>query len=138
MSVADPSDRPAKAETERGSLVPPGRTRLDALAVAAFLAGPLAFVVDLLGSYLLVPKVHASGSRAPVHVVTAIALAVLAAGAVSALRVLRAPAAGARLLEESVAERSRFLALGGLLLCAFFLGVVAAELVPKVLLAPGD
>jgi cytochrome c biogenesis factor len=136
--MSRPSDRPARAETERGSTTPPGRARLDALAVGAFLAGPLAFTVDLLGSYFLVPKVHASGSRAALHVVTAVALAILAAGAFAAARVLRGPAEGARRIEARVAERSRFLALGGLLLCAFFLGMVVAELIPKVLLAPGD
>lgn len=136
--MAGPSDRRAQAETERGSPLPPGRAGHDALALLAFLAGPAAFTLDLALSYFLVPRVHASGSRAPLHAVTALALAVLAGGVVAALRVLRSPAAGARRNEERVAERSRFLAVGGLLLVAFFLGVLVAEAIPKLLLAPGD
>jgi hypothetical protein len=136
--VSDPSDRPAKVETERGSPVPPGRTPLDAFAVLSFLAGPLAFAIDLSGSYLLVPHARGAHSKLAMHLVTLLALAVLGAGAAAAVRVLRAPAAGARRLEERVAERSRFLALGGLLLCAFFLGVVAAEALPKLLLSQWD
>jgi hypothetical protein len=134
--VSEPSDRPAKAGTERGP--PPGRRRLDTLAVLSFLAGPVAFLVDLSGSHCLVPRVHGGGAKAALHAVTLFALAVLAGGAAAAIRVLRSPAAGARRLEDRVAERSRFLAVGGLLLCAFFLGVVAADAVPRLLLSPWD
>ncbi len=136
--MARPTDRPAQAETERGSPPPPARAGHDALALVAFLAGPLAFAVDLAVSYFLVPRVHAGGSRASLHVVSLVALAILAAGAIAGVRVLRAPAGGARRLEARVAERSRFLAVGGLLLSAFFLGVLVAEALPKWLLLPRD
>lgn len=136
--MARPTDRPAQAETERGSPLPPGRAGHDALALVAFLSGPIAFALDLSLSYFLVPKVHFAGSRWPLHAVTLLALAVLAVGVVAALRVLRAPAAGATRNEARVAERSRFLAVGGLLLCAFFLGVIAAESLPKLLLSARD
>jgi hypothetical protein len=136
--VAEPSGRPAKAETERGSPVPPGRTSLDVFAVLSFLAGPLAWVVDLAGSYFLVPRAHATGSKLGMHLATVVAVGVIAAGVAAALRVLRAPSAGAKRLEVRVAERARFLALGGLVLCAFFLGVVVANAVPKLLLSPWD
>ncbi len=113
--------------------------RVDALAVASFLAGPVAFSVDLAVSYFLVPRVHASGSKLSLHVVTVLAAALLLGGAWAGARVLRDPAwrvasgDGAR-----VAERSRFLAMGGLIQCAFFLGAVAAQLLPKLLLSPAD
>ncbi len=136
--MARSSDRPAKAETERGSPVPPGRAPLDALAVLSFLAGPLAFAVDLSGSYFLVPEARGAHPKLAMHLASVLALAVLAAGALAALRVLRNPAAGATRLEDRVAERSRFLAIGGLLLCAFFLGMVVAQAVPKWLLSPWD
>lgn len=133
-----PPDRPAQAEPARGAPAAPGRAGHDALAVLAFLAGPVAFALDLSASYFLVPRVHAGGSRAPLHAVTLLALAVLAAGAAAALRVLRRPAGGAKRLEARVAARTRFLALGGLLLAAFFLGVLVAEALPALLLAPRD
>ncbi len=136
--MAEPSDRPAQAETERGSPVPPGRTRLDALSVLSFLAGPIAFVIVHSGSYFLVPEARGSHSKLAMDVVSVLALVVLAAGAWAAVLVLRAPAAGARRLEDRVAERSRFLAIGGLLLCAFFLGVVVADTLPKLLLSQWD
>ncbi len=129
------------AQGETGA-VPPGprgAPRVDALAVASFLAGPVAFAVDLAVSYFLVPRVHSGGSKLPLHVVTALAVAVLLAGAWAGRRVLRDPAwrvasgDGAR-----AAERSRFLATGGLIQCAFFLDAVVAELIPKLLLAPRD
>ncbi len=136
--MAARDDRPAQAETERGSPTPPGRARLDALAVLSFLAGPIAFLVVHAGSYALVPEARGTHSKLAMDAVSLLALVILAAGAVAAVRVLRAPAAGADRLEARVAERSRFLAIGGLLLCAFFLGVVVADTLPKLLLTQWD
>jgi cytochrome c biogenesis factor len=118
--------------------VPPGRTRLDALSVLSFLAGPIAFVIVHSGSYFLVPEARGTHSKLAMDLVSVLAVLVIVAGAWAAVRVLRAPAAGATRLEDRVAERARFLAIGGLLLCAFFLGVVVADTLPKLLLTPWD
>ncbi len=137
--MADRSRDAAQGDT---GAVPPGprsAARVDALAVAAFLAGPVAFSMDLGVSYFLVPRVHAGGSKLPLLVLTGLAAALLLCGAWAGARVLRDPAWRVASGDAArVAERSRFLAVGGLILCAFFLGAIAAQLLPKLLLAPRD
>ena len=132
------SRRPAEEETEWGPPRRPGAARRDALAVASFLSGPVAFALDLGASYFLVPRAHATGSKLPLHATTALAALLVLWGAWAALRVLRDPAARPGGEGGRAADRARFLALGGLLLCAFFLGALCAEAVPSVLLAPRD
>jgi hypothetical protein len=100
----------------------------------AFLAGPLAWSIDELGSYFLEPKVHAGGTKVPMHVVTAVAFSMIIGGAIAARRALRRPDAGLGGGEERSAERTRFLALGGLVMTGFFFLVIVAETIPKLLL----
>lgn len=140
--MADRERPAAQAETERHSPPPPANVRHDALAIAGFVSGPIAWALDLTLSYFLLPRVHWSGARWPLHLVTVLSLAILAAGALAALRVLRTPGeAAARAGDGPVAqvtERSRFLARGGLLLCGFFLLAILAESLPKLLLSTRD
>jgi hypothetical protein len=132
----------AQAESERRSPSPPASARHDALAVIGFVAGPIAWVIDLSLSYFLVPKVHWSGAKWPMHLVTVLAVAIIAAGALAAVRVLRTPGQNAARDPGAptglVTERSRFLARGGLALSAFFLLAILAEALPKLLLSTRD
>jgi hypothetical protein len=120
--------RPAQDETR--SEPPASEPGQDALALVAFLAGPVAWSLDLALSYGLVRWVRHLDTRAPVYAVTALALAVLAVGAWAALRLLAHP----RGHERRVADRARFMARSGLAMQLFFLAVLAADLVPKLLL----
>jgi hypothetical protein len=131
-------ERPAQQETEARSPAPPASPGHDALALFAFLAGPMAWSLDLLLSYFLVPHEHWAGSKGWMHAVTVLTAAVAVAGAVAAVRILRSPAATARRVEGRVAERSRFLAIGGIALCAFFFLAIVAQAVPKFLLSTRD
>lgn len=128
------TERSARERDPGGSPRPPSAARLDPLAVAALLAGPLAFAIQLGALDLLLPRAYAIGSGV-VDLVTALGLVVLLAGAAAALRVLRGPAGADGRLAGS--HGARALALGGLLLCAFFLGVLGAEAVPRLLRFPG-
>jgi hypothetical protein len=129
--VPTPPDRPFIEETESARLAAPARH--DALALWGFLAGPVAWAFDLTASYGLEPRVHATGSKLSIHVVTLLALALLLSGAWAALRILRRPSGGPA-APRATLERTRFLALGGLAGAAFFLVVILAEAVPKLLL----
>lgn len=131
------TERPLRGTDPEGpeGFPPPESPPLDPLALGALLAGPIAFAIQLGALDLLVPRAYAIGTGA-VDVVTLLAFVVLLAGAAAALRVLRRPAARASPRRPG-AGTSRALALGGLLLCAFFLGVLGAEAVPTLLRFPG-
>lgn len=140
--MADRQKPAAQAESERGSPTPPATPRHDALAVVGFVAGPLAWATDLALSYFLVPKVHWSGAKWPMHLVTVLSIAILAAGVLAAVQVLRTPGENAARDPGGptgrVSERSRFLARGGLAMCAFFFLAILAEMLPKLLLSSRD
>jgi hypothetical protein len=121
-----------RADAESQSSPPPSTAAFDARCLVAFLAGPIAWAVDLTLSYLLVPTVKGWGTKWPVHLVTLLAVAIVVAGILAGLAVLRRPDAGAS--DARAVERARFLAVGGLASSAFFLLVIAAESVPKLML----
>jgi hypothetical protein len=140
--VIVPHDEKGRAEAETRSPPPPSSPGSDAASIFAFLAGPLAWSIDLGLSYFLVPRAHASGSNAPLHLGTLVGVLVLAAGALAAARVLRRPRGaivrGPAEDAARVAERARFLAAGGLAMQAFFLLVIVAMEIPKLLLGVHD
>lgn len=127
------ADRPPTVEAETQTVRVAASPRHDALSVLAFLAGPLAWALDLGVSYALEPRVHATGSKLWMHVTTLASIAVVVLGAWAALRVLRRPRDGAA-APARTAERTRFLALGGLAMNGFFLLAILAQSVPKLML----
>jgi hypothetical protein len=96
----------------------------------AVLVGPIAWAVDLLGSYVLLPNVAGSGAKLGLFVVTALTLVVAAAGALVAWRVFRQTPTGE--------VGWRFVGAFGIGLDAFFVLVIVANAVPKLLLHTGD
>jgi hypothetical protein len=121
-----------RADAESQSSPPPSDARVDARALLAFLAGPIAWSLDLTLSYFLVPTVKGWGTKWPMHLVTVLCLALVAAGLVAGLRALRRPDERAK--DARTVERTRFLAVGGLASAVFFGLVIVAEAVPKLML----
>jgi hypothetical protein len=101
----------------------------------AVAAGPLAWFIAHVASWMLVPGAHETGSLAAVYVIDAVAIAVsavagaIALGRVRALR--RDPPAGRG------AERMRFVAASGVALSALSILLVIGLTLPVVLLIPG-
>jgi hypothetical protein len=98
------------------------------LAWLVVFAGPASWILDFMTSYVAAPIVRAGGSRVVMGIATVLALLVTAL----------ATAIGARWLRGREPEPSRFLVLFGLGLNAFFLCVIVATAVPKIILRAGD
>jgi hypothetical protein len=106
---------------------------------AGIAAGPLAWAVQLQANYVLSYVACEQRQSWPLHLVTAVALVLLAGGAVTAWRAapaLREDEHASRDGEEASVLRARFMALGGLALCAWFAIVILATEVPALLLHP--
>jgi hypothetical protein len=106
---------------------------------AGLLTGPLAWAALLQTNYVLAYVACEQRQSWMLHLATGVALALVAAAAVIAWRA--APALGADDHEADdprVASllRARFMAMGGLALCAFFAIVILATEVPVLLLHP--
>jgi hypothetical protein len=101
----------------------------------AVLAGPLAWFVAHVASWMLVPGAHEAGPLAALYVIDAAALAIsltsgaLALGRIRTLRRVAEP--------DRRAQRARFLATGGLALSALSVLLVVGLTLPLVLLVPG-
>ena len=113
--------------------------------VLGFLAGPIAGIVDVVLSYMLVTSAQKVGDRWPLHAVTALTLMITAVGAFLSWRGLQHVRRTERqsrptepLFDEASEARARFLAVGGLLMCAFMFLVVVALAVPRFVLGLGD
>jgi hypothetical protein len=99
-----------------------------------WLAGPVAWTLHLMVSYLLVEWVCATGNVWTLHAVT-VATALLAA--VGASVAWRQWAAAGRAWPRSGGGRSpdRFLAVGGLIISAFSTLIILAEGIPNFILS---
>jgi hypothetical protein len=95
----------------------------------AILIGPAAWAVDLEASYALAHWA-CHGHRGVLHVLTGLALAAVAGGAVLAVEALRAAGSAPTDAGSSIA-RARFMALLGLATTAFFVLVVVAGDLPR-------
>ena len=95
--------------------------------------GAAAWSLDLLGSYALVHRTRETGSKAPLALVSVVALVLLAIAAVLAWRTLRALPAG-----EPAHRTWRRLAGCVLVFHGFLLLVLAGQAIPKLLLVPWD
>jgi hypothetical protein len=96
---------------------------------ASWLLGPAAWALHQNASYILVPWVCGTGNTWALHLATVVALAVAGGGGLLAWRSRRrAVPAAAR---DRAVQRSRFLAVCGLLLCGLsFMGILV-EAIPN-------
>lgn len=96
--------------------------------------GPVAWALHLMIGYLLVEPACRHGSVAALHAVTAATLLVALGGALLSWRQL--PPRGAQPSRSSAIERTRFMALGGVLISLLSAAVILVEGVPNFMLSP--
>jgi hypothetical protein len=111
--------------------------RVDARLWFGVLAGPIAWLVDMQASYLLVQPACRHGVRWPLHLATLVVLALPVAGALAALRARRdASQPGA--IAATVVDRARFMSAAALGMCALFGLLLLALALTKVIHSPCD
>jgi hypothetical protein len=93
----------------------------------AAVAGPLAWFLDETVSWSVTPAAYERGPSWPLHLVSALALAVAIASTIVAWR--RVP--------QADSTRARMMAYGALVLGLLAILLVLATAVPKWMLAPG-
>lgn len=106
---------------------------------AGLLAGPVAWACLLEANYIMSYVACEQRHTWMLHVATAIALGLVAMGALAAWRAAPPPAS----IDEpsldpdrTAAVRARFMALGALTLCGFFALAIAASEIPVLVLNP--
>jgi hypothetical protein len=100
------------------------------------LAGPVAFLLNLQLSYMLVQPVCVAAHRLVLHLVPVGALLLTTSGGVSAWRNWRRTAQAESSKAGGVLPRSRFMAGVGLLTSGLFIVVIMAQWLPNFILAP--
>ena len=95
------------------------------------LAAPLAFLIDLGIGFALVERACHSGEFIEVWTVKILALVVAVAGLWRAWTIRRADPPDPR-------GRTRFMAISGIALSAFFLAMILASILPVLVLSPCD
>ena len=100
------------------------------------LAGPLAFLLNLQLSYMLVHPVCVMAPRIILHLVPAGALLLTASGGVSAWRNWQRTGQAESSQAGGVLPRSRFMAGVGLLTSGLFILVIVAQWLPNFILTP--
>jgi hypothetical protein len=100
------------------------------------LVGPLAFLLNLELSYVLVPWVCATGRHFLLHMVPLGALLLTVSAGVSAWRNWRRAGRAGSDSTAGVMPRSRFMAGAGLLTSGLFVLVLVAQWLPNVMLIP--
>jgi hypothetical protein len=100
------------------------------------LAGPLAFLLNLQLSYMLVQPVCATAHRLVLHLVPAGALLLTAGGGGSAWRSWQRAGQAESSQTGGVLPRSRFMASVGLLTSGLFVIVIVAQWLPNFILTP--
>jgi hypothetical protein len=101
---------------------------------AGIFAGPIAWAFDLQLSYSLVQWTCGGGPVVVLYVIPLGALSMIAAGAYGSWVALQRGSAREREDGSQPDERGRFMAVLGLLMCAFFGLVVIAGAIPRVIL----
>lgn len=137
------------------------RPRVVALLWFGVLAAPLAFLLDLVANFALVERVCAMGGDGLLWGTTVAAVLLAAAGGVQSWRNFRAVGADPEPRGEGVEHadprstghtlaselrtdaagpvgRSRFMAMAGMAVSAYFLVIVLASLIPALVLSPCD
>jgi hypothetical protein len=100
------------------------------------LAGPLAFLLNLQLSYMLVQPVCVTAQHLVLHLVPIGALLLTASGGVSAWRSWRRTGQVESSTAGGVLPRSRFMAGVGLLTSGLFTFVIVAQWLPNFILSP--
>ena len=100
------------------------------------LAGPLAFLLNLQLSYMLVQPVCVAAHHLVLHLVPVGALLLTASGGVSAWWSWQRTGHAESSKAGGVLPRSRFMAGVGLLISVLFLVVIAAQWLPNFILTP--
>jgi hypothetical protein len=100
------------------------------------LAGPLAFLINLQLSYMLVHPVCVTAHHIILHLVPAGALLLAASGGVSAWRNWQRTGQAESSQAGGVLPRSRFMAGVGLLTSGLFIIVIVAQWLPNFILSP--
>lgn len=110
---------------------------LDKWLTFTLLLGPVAALLNLSVSYILVPEACERGTKLALHLSALIFFASCLAGAFKASRI------AARFVPEGpvpdrVIERTRWLAIAGVALCVFSALVILAMEIPNVILRSCD
>jgi hypothetical protein len=100
------------------------------------LGPPIVWYADLTMSYPLVYVACTSGRTLWLHVVTVVALVLVAGSGLTAWRCLRSVPTDAPTLGGWPVDRSRFMAIVGLASSALFLLAVIAQAIPRWILGP--
>jgi hypothetical protein len=103
-----------------------------------FLAGVLAWKLQLMVNYALVPYACWQALVALIHVASVVTLALALGGAVVAWGSWRRLGEGVEMESGGIASRSRFLALSGVALGLFFALLILGQWLPNLLLGPCD
>ena len=98
------------------------------------LAGPAAWFLDQQVSYSIVQWVCGGGPHVVLHLISLGALVMVGGGAVASWTALQRARPGAVSDGSQPDERGRFMAILGLVSCAFFALVIIAMAVPRVVL----
>jgi hypothetical protein len=105
---------------------------------AGILAGPVAVALDEGISYSITQNACSTGNHVFLHLLTFLALCLIAAGAISAWSIFVRVPPTADQTGGAEWDRTRFMAILGLVLCALFTLIVIAEAVPRFILGPCD
>src|SRR5437773_7439984 len=100
------------------------------------LAGPLAFLLNLQLSYMLVQPVCVTAHHLVLHLVPVGAILLAVSGGVSAWRNWRRTGQAESSMAGGVLPRSRFMAGVGLLTSGLFIIVIVAQWLPNFMLTP--
>jgi hypothetical protein len=103
---------------------------------AGLAAGPLAWAAQLEVNYVLSYVACETRTTWMLHVSTAVALVVVGLGAAASRRALRASSTFTPAPDDAAMGRTRTMAIGGLVLCAWFALVILATDVPALMLRP--
>lgn len=104
--------------------------------LTGLLAAPLAFLTQLTVNYAVVPRACSSGHTYAPHLVTILFLLVALAGGFVAWRNWQAAGRVEPGEGGGVVERSRFIAVVGLLLAGLITLVFIAQWIPQFLISP--
>lgn len=106
---------------------------ISALWLSIF-AGPVAWAIDLLLSYSLVPWTCGGGPPVVLQLISVFALAIIGAGAFAGWQSLAQVPKGAPSDGSQPDQRAYFMASLGLVMCALFAVIVVAGAVPRWIL----
>src|SRR4051794_2370930 len=125
------AERVQTARDERGWFSSPGAT---ALLWTGILAGPIAWALDLTGSYAIVQWTCGSQHTSVLHLITLAALVITAAGAAASWRAFQQGSADAEQDGPRPGDRARFMAILGLVISAMFALTMIGNAIPRLML----